>query len=50
VTTRTALLLAATLLVPALWGWWAPALLARVWPPRPPPAEAERRAFPDFEI
>jgi hypothetical protein len=49
-TGRTAVLLAAALLLPALWGWFVPALLVRLWPPRPPAEAGERRPFPDYEI
>ena len=48
-TTRTLLLLGAALVLPALWGWILPPLLARVWPRRPPDAP-DRPPFPDYEI
>jgi hypothetical protein len=46
---RALALTAAGLLVPPLWGWVLPTLLARVWPPRPP-AAPPRPPLPDYEI
>lgn len=48
-TPRTLALIAAALLVPALWGWLVPSLMVRIWPPRPP-AAPERPPLPDYEI
>jgi hypothetical protein len=47
-TARTLALTIAALVVPALWGWLVPPLLARVWPRRPP--DAPRPPLPDYEI
>jgi hypothetical protein len=49
VTGRTLALLVASALVPALWGWLVPPLLARLLPRRPP-AAPPRRPLPDYEI
>src|SRR5690606_21075108 len=37
VTGRTLALVVAALVLPALWGWLVPGLLARAWPRREPP-------------
>jgi hypothetical protein len=49
VTGRTLALLVAVALLPALWGWLLPPLLARSWPRRPP-ATPPRPPLPDYEI
>jgi hypothetical protein len=48
-TPRTLALSVAALMVPALWGWLLPPLLARVWPRRSP-AAPPRPPLPDYEI
>jgi hypothetical protein len=49
VTGRTWALALAVAIVPALWGWLVPRLLARTWPAAPPETPP-RPPFPDFEI
>lgn len=49
-TGRTLGLLVAAAVVPALWGWLVPPLLARLWPRRRPPQTPPRPVLPDYEI
>jgi hypothetical protein len=46
---RTLALLLAAALLPGLWGWLLPPLLARIRPRRPP-AASPRPPLPDYEI
>jgi len=39
----------AAIVVPAVWGWLVPPLLARLWPRRPPRVPP-RPPLPDYEI
>lgn len=47
---RALALAIAAAVVPALWGWLVPSLLARGWPRRPPPAAPREPVVPDYEI
>ena len=50
-TGRTLALVVAALVLPALWGWLVPGLLARAWPRRePPPSPGAQPPVPDYEI